>query len=208
MSIREAYTTWSDTYDTDRNLTRDLDAQVTRRMLGELHPAVVLELGCGTGKNTSFLAGQADTVLALDFSEGMMGRAQQKVRQPHVYFAQADFTRPWPCASASVDLLVCNLVLEHIRDLAFIFAQAGRVLKSGGQFFLCELHPLKQDQGKKAVYQHEGQTVEVPAFVHHSLEYVNNAHDAGFMLSHFGEWWHEADNQSGIPRLMSLLLSK
>ena len=36
MTIRDAYNAWAATYDTDRNLTRDLDAQVTRATLAAL----------------------------------------------------------------------------------------------------------------------------------------------------------------------------
>ena len=55
MSIQKAYNDWSETYDTDENLTRDLDQKVTRELLVNLHFNSILEIGCGTGKNTSFL---------------------------------------------------------------------------------------------------------------------------------------------------------
>jgi ubiquinone/menaquinone biosynthesis C-methylase UbiE len=56
MEIHEAYTDWSATYDSDRNLTRDLDQEVTRETLANLNFESILELGCGTGKNTELLA--------------------------------------------------------------------------------------------------------------------------------------------------------
>ncbi len=97
MSVRNAYNTWAASYDSDRNLTRDLDQQVTRATLSGLQPRAILELGCGTGKNTAFLAQMGVPVQALDFSEGMLEQARAKVPQGHVTFTVADLTARWPC---------------------------------------------------------------------------------------------------------------
>ena len=69
MRIQQAYDEWSDSYDVDENLTRDLDQKVTREVLTNLHFTSILETGCGTGKNTSFLSQLGDKVYAVDFSE-------------------------------------------------------------------------------------------------------------------------------------------
>ncbi|MEO8396647.1 MAG: class I SAM-dependent methyltransferase [Chloroflexota bacterium] len=195
-TIRDAYTRWSATYDTDRNLTRDLDQVVTQQTLGDQHFATILELGCGTGKNTALLAQIADQVIALDFSEGMMARAKARLRAQNVHFSLADLTKRWPIADHSVNLVVCNLVLEHIENLAFIFAEADRVLAQGGQFFISELHPYKQIQGSKARFE----DTQISAFVHHTSEFVNSAQIAGFALRTFREWWHNEDRDK-LPRL-------
>ena len=76
MSVQEAYNHWSATYDTDENLTRDLDQAVTRDTLADLQCKSILEVGCGTGKNTALLAQIGDRVRALDFSGGMLKRAK------------------------------------------------------------------------------------------------------------------------------------
>src|SRR5919106_1669904 len=80
MSIQKAYNDWSETYDTDENLTRDLDQKVTREALANLHFTSILEIGCGTGKNTSFFAQIGTSVYAVDFSEGMIAKAKEKVQ--------------------------------------------------------------------------------------------------------------------------------
>ena len=38
-----------------------------------------MELGCGTGKNTVWLAGRARALVALDFSDGMLTRARERL---------------------------------------------------------------------------------------------------------------------------------
>lgn len=74
-AVAAAYDQWSVQYDHDRNPTRDLDALVLPRVLGGLRPRATLETGCGTGKNTAFLAGISQSVLAVDFSAGMLAKA-------------------------------------------------------------------------------------------------------------------------------------
>jgi ubiquinone/menaquinone biosynthesis C-methylase UbiE len=207
MNIRDAYTQWSETYDHDRNLTRDLDADVTRQTLEKRRYRSIVELGCGTGKNTTFLAQVGARVLALDFSEGMMAQAEKKVRESHVSFVVADLTQPWPCADSFADLIVCNLVLEHLQNLPFIFAEASRTLVAGGQFFVCELHPFKQYLGVKANFQRDSETTLIPAFVHHLSDFTQAADNHGFALQHLREWWHEED-QGKPPRLVSFLFAK
>ncbi|MFC1879332.1 class I SAM-dependent methyltransferase, partial [Chloroflexota bacterium] len=95
MSVKESYNLWSATYDTDENLTRDLDQTVTRNTLGYSRSKSILEIGCGTGKNTAQLAQIGDRVYALDFSEGMLMRANEKLGSENVSFLVADITKPW-----------------------------------------------------------------------------------------------------------------
>ncbi|MDQ2691259.1 MAG: class I SAM-dependent methyltransferase [Chloroflexota bacterium] len=208
MSIQKAYDNWSSSYDTDENLTRDLDQQITREALSGRHFDSILELGCGTGKNTVFLSQIGKRVEALDFSEGMIEKARQKVSAENVRFRQTDLTRTWPVESGSYDLVVCNLVLEHIEDLTFIFAEVSRVLERNGTFLLNELHPFRQYEGKKARYQSKEGSMEIPAFVHHVSGFVKSARNSKLKLVHLDERWHADDHPTRPPRLISFVFEK
>jgi ubiquinone/menaquinone biosynthesis C-methylase UbiE len=207
VSIQGAYDSWSTTYDSDRNLTRDLDHLVTQRSLAHLRFKTILEMGCGTGKNTALFAQIGQRVCALDFSEGMIRRAKEKSHPAHVTFAVADLTLPWPCRQQSADLVACNLVLEHIGDLSFIFSEASRAIAPGGRFFVCELHPFRQYQGVQANFHRDQGTTKIAAFVHHLSDFTNAARKHGLSLEHFDEWWHEED-QNKPPRLVSFMFRK
>lgn len=153
MSVQAAYDNWSATYDADENLTRDLDQVVTRETLMGLRCKSVVEIGCGTGKNTLLLSQIAEKVYAIDFSAYMIEKAKEKVSSANVTFVTGDVTKQWTCSNDSADLITCNLVLEHIEDLSFIFSEAFRVLVKGGYLFICELHPFKQYLGTQANFQ-------------------------------------------------------
>lgn len=204
MSIEEAYTRWSESYDRDPNRTRDLDAELTREWLGGRRFRSVLEIGCGTGKNTAFLATIAEQVTAVDFSPGMLRQAQAKVNAGNVEFATVDVAQPWPFAAGTFDLAVCNLVLEHVRDLNAVFAEASRSLAPGGEFFLCELHPFRQYEGTQANFNRDGETMAIASFVHHISEFTQSAAANGFAMSKFDERWHVED-AGRPPRLAAFL---
>ena len=208
MSVQKAYDNWSSSYDTDENRTRDLDQQITREAVSDQHFDSILEIGCGTGKNTIFLAQIARRVDALDFSEGMIEKAKEKVRVENVRFSIADLRQKWPAADEAYDLVVCNLVLEHIEDLGFIFSEVFRVLGPGGRFLLNELHPFRQYEGKKARYQSEEGTREIPAFVHHVSDFINAARKSGLRLVKLDERWHAQDHLTGPPRVVSFTFEK
>ena len=201
MRISDAYTRWSGSYDLDRNLTRDLDQIVTRQELGRQRCGDILEIGCGTGKNTALLVEIGRQVLALDFSDGMLERAREKIDAPGVTFGRVDLTQSWPCKSESVNLIVCNLVLEHIEDLNFIFAEASRCLVDGGTFFVSELHPCRQYQGSQARFTAgPSSQVAIEAFVHNISDFFEAARLSGLTVARFNEWWHPED-QGRPPRL-------
>ncbi len=207
--ISRAYDRWSESYDGDANATRDLDAAVLRRAPLALGGCAVLELGCGTGKNTVWLAEHADSVVSLDCSARMLAVARERVVSPSVQFIQHDVRTTWPVADASIDLVVADLVLEHVENLAPVFAEIARVLRAGGQFFLSELHPYRQIRGGQAHFNDSlsGETVYVTAFVHSVSDFVNGGLAAELILEQLGEW-HDDGAKDGAPRLLSVLFRK
>lgn len=207
MNIQNAYNEWSDSYDTDENFTRDLDQKITREALASQHFDSILELGCGTGKNTALLAQIGTKIHALDFSQGMIEKAKEKVKAENVRFSMADLTQRWPCDDAAYDLIIGNLVLEHIEDLSHIFSEAARTLMPNGKFFINELHPFRQYKGGKASFEKGEETFEVDAFIHHISDFLNAATSNGLKLVKLNEFWHEVD-ENKPPRIVSLLFER
>ena len=208
--VQSAYDNWAESYDTDANATRDLNAAVLRRQPFELGGRDVLEFGCGTGLNTAWLAQRSRRLIAMDLSAAMLERASARVKLPHVGFVQHDITQPWPLAAGAFDLVVGNLVLEHVADLGPVFRQAHRVLKLDGTLYLCELHPFRQLSGAGAQFDHPetGERIRVPCFVHDVSEYVNVGLAAGLLVQHVGEWRDDEKAREAIPRLLSVQFSR
>lgn len=207
MKVKAAYDEWASTYDLDENATRDLDINVSRQMLGDLHSRHILEIGCGTGKNTNFLTQIAAKVTAIDFSRSMLRKARAKVKAKNVNFCIANLTINWPFPCQEFDLVVGNLVLEHIEDLGFIFAEAARVLDEQGRLFISELHPFRQYLGQKASFQGKEGKLEIEAYLHHTSDYLSAAQSNGLQLQQLSEWSREKD-VGKPPRLVSFVFRK
>lgn len=207
MSIQEAYNAWSVQYDSNKNFTRDLEGKALRSILGEIRFDRCVEMGCGTGKNTGWLSSKAKEVFAIDFSEAMLAKAKNKIRNPSVVFIQANMLDEWIFLPVKVDLISFSLVLEHIEDLLSVFLKASAALSSGGYMYVGELHPFKQYMGSKARFETEDGIQVVDCFTHHASDFIQSANSAGFRLFLFEEYFDD-DNRAGIPRILAMLFQK
>ena len=203
--IIDKYNAWAHQYDYDINPTRDLDKSVTIESLSNIDFFKVLELGCGSGKNTEWLITKADKLVGLDFSKNMLDQARKKVKNDKVTFINTDLNENWPVNDNSFDLATINLTLEHIETLDHIFNSLFMKLTQGGKCFVCELHPKKQLSGSKARFEKNGDEIALDVFYHSELEYIKSAEKAGFNLIVKKEWY---DNKKTVPRLISFLFEK
>ena len=207
MNIQKAYNSWAEQYDTNQNKTRDLDIKSTKETLEQYRFHNVLELGCGTGKNTQWLLTKASQIIGLDFSEGMMKIAKEKITDKRVVFKKADLNNDWDIENKSVDLITSSLTLEHIQNLNHIFNQANKKLIENGFFFISELHPFKQYVGSGARYTTEAGTVHLEVYTHHLSDFTDSALKHGFEIIEIKEWFDELE-ENEIPRLISFLFRK
>jgi len=207
MNNKEHYNNWSAIYDTNVNKTRDLEAIALRKNLGDLRFNRILEIGCGTGKNSEFLLTKTQSLTCVDFSEEMLEKARQKITAPNVSFVLADITEKWKFKTDSFDLVTFSLVLEHIGNLDFIFQQANAVLKKDGLIYVGELHPFKQYAGTKAKYETPDGFVELECCTHHISAFYNLALLNYFVCEGLSEWFDD-DNRAASPRILSMIFRK
>lgn len=203
MNNEQAYNVWAENYDTVNNKTRDLEAIALRKSVFVSQPSNVLEIGCGTGKNTEWLVSKAERLIAADFSAEMLAKARVKIKAENVEFRQFDLREDWDFAESEFDLITCSLALEHIEKIDFVFAQANRVLRRGGRFYIGELHPFKQYLGSKARFEVDSGVFELECFVHHVSEFFAAAKNNDFECIELKEWFD--DDKREIPRLLTMI---
>ncbi|MEQ1826129.1 MAG: class I SAM-dependent methyltransferase [Pirellula sp.] len=203
MNVEQAYDRWAETYDSMKNKTRDQDTIATQKNLESRPYATILEIGCGTGKNTLWLSKNCQKLVAVDFSEQMMSIAKQKVTAKNVCWQRLDITMPWTMRESHFDLITFNLVLEHVEDLPHVFAQAAARLAPGGHIHVSELHPFKQYLGSKARFETSAGTEELKVYMHHISDFTSAANDAGLEILALNEWFDGP--REGVPRLLTLL---
>jgi malonyl-CoA O-methyltransferase len=208
-NVKVSYAKWSQTYDHVENPTRDLDRKVIRKILVNLEGKDVIEAGCGTGKNTTWLARTAKSVISFDLSKEMLNVARQKITGAYVKFVQHDITKRWIFPNDCCDVVTINLVLEHIENIDFVFKEAYRVLRNNGKLFVCELHPDKQKRGTKARFTETkgNAVVEIDSYSHSKEDYSKAGKIAGFKNITLKDWFDEKGSNQ-VPRLLSVLLKK
>ncbi len=203
--IMNDYNSWAFHYDNNINLTRDLDKIVTKKSLVNLNFSYVLELGCGSGKNTEWLITRANKLVGLDFSKSMLDIARNKIISQKATFIETDLNEKWEISNNSFDLATINLTLEHIKILDHIFSSLFMKLTQGGKCFVCEIHPKKQLTGSKARFEINKTKIILDVFQHSEEDYIQSAEKAGFNLLTKKDWY---DNENDIPRLISFLFEK
>jgi len=207
MNTQQAYNNWASQYDTNQNKTRDLEGKALRQILSGIPFNTCLEIGCGTGKNTSWLAEQSKQLTAVDFSEEMLSKAKEKISSVNVEFKQADISQPWSFRTQLYDLITFSLVLEHIENLDPIFKEVSHSLNEGGYVYVGELHPFKQYSGTKARFDTEEGRHIVDCYNHNTSDFVRSAKKNGLTLTELDEFFDD-DERPEIPRILTLLLRK
>jgi ubiquinone/menaquinone biosynthesis C-methylase UbiE len=121
------------------------------RILGDAAGKRVLDLGCGAGQAAVVLARKGATVIAVDSSAEMLGRARQladrakaRVEWHHGDVAELAFLR-----AESIDLAVSVYALGEVDDLGRVLRQVHRVLKNRAPFVLSYEHPLALCVGRQ-----------------------------------------------------------
>jgi 2-polyprenyl-3-methyl-5-hydroxy-6-metoxy-1,4-benzoquinol methylase len=121
-------------------------------LVGDVHEARLLDLACGQGRIARALARRGASVLGVDISEELLGRAREIARDDGlgVEYASVDVTAETALAGERFDGVVCNFGLSDIDDLDAALAAVQRVLQPGGAFVFSILHPCFAGSGDNA----------------------------------------------------------
>lgn len=120
------------------------------RLLGDVDRKQVLEVGCGAGQCSRWLAEQGAITTGVDVSAGMLEQASRLQREHPLSteatpptFLLAD-ARQLPFASNSFDGAFSSYgALPFVKDAEVVFAEVARVLRSGGQWVFSTTHPMR-----------------------------------------------------------------
>lgn len=120
--------------------------KVVDRVLAEAAAApemVAVDLGCGSGQLTLKLAGKVASVLGVDVSQAMIDLLAENAHQAGVDNVEGRATpiEGLHLEDGSVDLIVSNYALHHLRDRdkAEVVARCARWLRPGGRLVIGDM---------------------------------------------------------------------
>ncbi|MGB7989705.1 MAG: malonyl-ACP O-methyltransferase BioC [Candidatus Methylophosphatis roskildensis] len=105
----------------------------------EIEPALIADLGCGTGYTSRVLASRylRAEILAIDFAPSMLDLARSRADAEHWIGADLQHL---PLRANTVDLACSSLALQWC-DPAQAFAEAARILRPGGVLAIASVGP-------------------------------------------------------------------
>ena len=183
--VSSGYGRWAESYDRPGNPLIAHEDPVVRELLGDLADepggAPFLDAACGTGRHLAFLAAHGRPVIGVDASPEMLDGARQKV--PDADLRVGDLA-DLPLDDATVAGMVCALALCHVQDLAPVFAEFARVLRTGGVAVVSTLHPVMMDvYGWSAWFtDDDGRRHDIRTYQHSVSDYLNTAISQGFVV--------------------------
>ena len=190
----------------------------TLSLLPDVAGKRVLDAGCGPGAYAEWLLDRGATVSGFDASPSMIAHARKRTGgraelRVHDISAPLDFV-----ADASIDLVLCPLVLEYVKDWRPVLREFHRVLMPGGTLVVSLQHPFTDYTYFKsqAYFETElvfsewtgfGGRVRVPCFRRSLAETLQPFLDAKFALSRVLEPKPTEEFRAADPRHYAELMA-
>ncbi len=109
-------------------------AEILRHMEQPAADLRVLDVGCGAGFLSNYLASAKMQVTGVDLSESSLDVARQMDLTRSATYLVADAYK-LPFADASFDVITSTDFLEHVSEPQIVLSEISRCLKPGGLFF-------------------------------------------------------------------------
>ena len=201
-NVRDSYDRWALVYDDDQNPLQGLEGPLVQQACGDVQGLKVLDLGCGTGRHTIWLAQAGAEVTGIDFSDAMLDKAREKTKGYSIKLIKHDLHERLPFGSSQFDMVVSGLVLEHIGDLAYYFSEVARVLVSSGLAVISTMHPAMflRDSQAQFTDPYSGKKVRPGSLPHQLSEMVMGAVASSLELIHFSEYSGNTQLAADFPR--------
>ena len=142
--VRRAFDSAAATFDAAAAVHSEIRGRLLERLdVVRIDPAVVVDLGAGTGQGSRALKDRyrRAQVVAVDLSAAMLAQARRHQRWLRPFHRLAGDAHQLPLRDASVDLVFSNLALQWCNDPDAVFRETRRVLKPDGLLMFTSLGP-------------------------------------------------------------------
>jgi len=184
VSVKTAYKKWAKKYEENFNpLTFTINNKING-FVSNIKGKNVLDLGCGTGKHSFLAAKKGAKVTGFDFSKDMLKQAKLKNKRlkNKIKFVHGNLTKKLPFKSSSFDIVLCSLVLDHIKNIQPIFKEINRVLKKNGRFIFADLHPRLAQNTKYPLFKKDKTEFYTEKYYHSISELFRISQKSIFLI--------------------------
>ena len=166
-------------------------SHVIKKFVAQLEDIkTAVDIGAGSGRDLAIVKNQSLHVrtIAIEVQEGAIENLRNHVDEVHVLDIERD---RFPFVEGSVDLLIANQVLEHTKEVFWIFDQVTRSLRIGGHFIfgvpnVASLHNRLLLLFGKQPTQHKLCSAHVRPFSYDdTLTFLESVFPGGYQLSGF-----------------------
>jgi ubiquinone/menaquinone biosynthesis C-methylase UbiE len=142
------------------------EAPLIQQWLRSVSPGFGLDAGSGTGPYLADISACGHRCVAMDLSWQMLRRNKQKCDRhacPLPVFHVQGTIDHLPFTERQFDWVLCTRVLSHIQDITGVLAEFARVLSSGSECLVSDIHPqhpythmaIATDRGKITLETHK-----------------------------------------------------
>jgi len=164
----DAYNIWANSYDRqDKNLVFKLEKEILDSFFRKLNleDKIILDYGCGTGRNWERLIPQKPKSLTgCDVSSNMLEKLKQKFPLYETYLIKGASSLSFQ--ESSFDFILSTLVIAQIKNIKKTFSFWNEWLKPGGNIIITDMHPKILQSGGKRTFQDSGKSFEVKNYIH------------------------------------------
>lgn len=204
---------------------RDLILPNLLRLLAIKAGDKIIDIACGQGFFAREFAGLGAGVTGADISSELIKIAREKSKGAKIDFKILPADKLSSVSESSFDKATIVLAIQDIENLAGVLAEAGRVLKIGGQLFIVMNHPTFRVPKRSAWFFDEKRKIQsrlvdeymsearikmevnpgkeksaTTTYFHRPLQtYFKAFEKAGFVVTRLEEWVSNRESEPG-PR--------
>jgi len=139
-SSTKTFATWTAVYDEQVNPLLLLEERYLAALVPDIQGLAVLDVGCGTGRWLTRLAGEGvQRLTGIDPEPGMLERASKKLAGTAELLL--GHGTALPVGGGSADVVFACFVLSYIEDLHTFARELRRVIRPNGKIFISDVHP-------------------------------------------------------------------
>jgi len=148
-NIKSAYnksaTIYNDFVESEISHNSLAETPFVQQLMGKVKGLRILDICCGAGRYSIWMAQNGAHVTGIDFSEKLieLGRDKIKDTELNIEFVHADIEDVGFLEGEQYDGIICGMAIEYLSDIKTLFYKLSKIIKPKGWFIISSNHPIR-----------------------------------------------------------------